>query len=59
MKYWKNLALRSSPVERDLYIRQLSTETGVSVEAIQSTIHENGRKSGKTGKSGTESMQRT
>ncbi len=30
----EELALRSSPVERDLYIRQLSTETGVSVDAI-------------------------
>ena len=31
----EELALRPSPVERDLYIRQLTTETGVSVEAIQ------------------------
>ncbi len=31
----EELALRSSPVERDLYIRQLSNETGVSTEAIQ------------------------
>ncbi|MFJ7933631.1 DNA primase [Sporosarcina sp. NPDC096371] len=31
----EELAPRSSPVERDLYIRQLSTETGVSVDAIQ------------------------
>lgn len=30
----EELALRSSPVERDLYIRQLSEETNVSVEAI-------------------------
>ncbi|MER2088461.1 MAG: DNA primase [Sporosarcina sp.] len=30
----EELAKRSSPVERDLYIRQLSTITGVSVEAI-------------------------
>ena len=30
----EELAKRSSPVERDLYIRQLSTVTGVSVEAI-------------------------
>ena len=30
----EELAIRPSPVERDLYIRQLSTDTGVSVEAI-------------------------
>ncbi|AOV07878.1 DNA primase [Sporosarcina ureilytica] len=30
----EELALRPSPVERDLYIRQLSEETNVSVEAI-------------------------
>ncbi|WP_342511299.1 DNA primase [Sporosarcina sp. FSL K6-1522] len=30
----EELALRTSPVERDLYIRQLSTETGISDEAI-------------------------
>jgi DNA primase len=30
----EELAKRSSPVERDLYFRQLSTVTGVSVEAI-------------------------
>jgi DNA primase len=30
----EELAKRSSPVERDLYIRQLATVTGVSVEAI-------------------------
>ena len=47
----EELALRSSPVERDLYIRQLSTETNISVEAITATIHENGRKSCKAGKS--------
>ena len=34
MKFSKNLAKRVSPVERDLYIRQLSTETNISVEAI-------------------------
>lgn len=31
----EELALRSSPVEKDLYIRQLSVETNISVEAIQ------------------------
>ncbi len=31
----EELAPRTSPVERDLYIRQLSEETNVSVEAIQ------------------------
>lgn len=31
----EQLAQRTSPVERDLYIRQLSEETNVSVEAIQ------------------------
>lgn len=31
----EELALRTSPVERDLYIRQLSKETNISVEAIQ------------------------
>lgn len=30
----EELAKRSSPVERDLYFRQLSTVTGVSIEAI-------------------------
>ena len=30
----EELALRTSPVERDMYIRQLSVETGISVEAI-------------------------
>ncbi|MBE1553725.1 DNA primase [Sporosarcina limicola] len=30
----EELTLRSSPVERDLYVRQLSTETNVSVDAI-------------------------
>ena len=30
----EELALRTSPVERDMYIRQLSAETGISVEAI-------------------------
>ena len=47
----EELAKRVSPVERDMYIRQLSTETNISVEAITSTIHENGRKSGKAGES--------
>ena len=31
----EELSLRTSPVERDLYIRQLSEETNISVEAIQ------------------------
>ncbi|MFC5591032.1 DNA primase [Sporosarcina soli] len=31
----EELSLRSSPVERDLYIRQLSSETGISAEALQ------------------------
>lgn len=31
----EELSLRSSPVERDLYIRQLSSETGISTEALQ------------------------
>ena len=31
----EELTLRTSPVERDLYIRQLSEETNISVEAIQ------------------------
>ncbi|CAM3117363.1 DNA primase [Filibacter tadaridae] len=30
----EELASRSSPIERDLYIHQLSTETGITVEAI-------------------------
>ena len=53
----EELALRSSPVERDLYIRQLSNETGVSTEAITAAIYENGRSAGENSKSGTRSMQ--
>lgn len=30
----EELAMRTSPVERDMYIRQLSLETGISAEAI-------------------------
>ena len=45
----EELSLRSSPVERDLYIRQLSTETGISPEAIhQQFMKMAGKQSQKT-----------
>ncbi len=34
----EELVLRTSPVEKDLYIRQLSEETGVTIESIQQQL---------------------
>ena len=49
----EELTMRTSPVERDMYIRQLSNETGISVEAIHQQFMKMAGKQAKQTKAAT------